>query len=1095
MKKLFTIIAIAFSMMAMSQNYIVSGSFNSSENGTYTPAGTCNSKPTYTLSSGGNTYTIIWGGSYWTVGQLTGPCAVFSDYFNSSTSATVPTGSTGWGGITVTIAADNIMYSASYMAESVNDDGTVPGTTSVVLNPFTGGQGFTGSNGEDYAATGKIIFAHVPAGLTLHAIKTNNTIAVTFTGAAPANNNVNNTYVTLQFANSAFAVGTATTVINYNDSIQIFFRQQVNVSACSQYTTVSAAIAAATPFDVIAIGAGTFTDSLVINMPLTFKGMGANKTIIQANATPGAARKPVFTVNSGSVEFYDMTIQNGYAFQNSNGQSLGGGVCMTSNTGSDKLKMVNCKVSNNQAYGNAGAWVAGGGICTNGALTLQNCEISNNSISTANNKGNILGGGIFTGGNDTLRIINSTISGNQSIGTISGSLCGLGGGVYSYAVSYIVNTTVTNNSATYHSGGIYLEAGFYDQLLNSIFYGNTASSGSDVGLYSNTVIDSNCIIGGYNIRNGGTLTSVNAINANPMLSPLANNGGTTSTHALQAGSPAIDASLASPNTTTQDQRYYVALGVRDLGAFEFNGTTQTYTNYPFIGVMNNNNPQTICMGTGYTINNHTYTVAGTYKDTLVGASSHGCDSLVVTTLTVNPAPTLSVNTAAICTGATVTLTVSGTATTYTWSTSATTASISVTPSVTATYSVTSSIGNCSVTAVSTVTVTPSFTPTISITEFVPFAPFVNVATGGTATANNNYGGNDAMYAFDGDTVINGWGSASGGIPAWLAYDFGTGNNKIINEYSIFCSSQMVGGWGSSGYDPQTWTFEGFNGTTWDVLDAQIDNNPVQDIWKNYRFTNATAYQMYRINISNTFDGSYAMVTELRMGLTNVTNHNCSNQLFIAANDTNLKPFTYQWQLNGLNVGAHKDTLNLTSFHQNDMLVCVLNTTAACASTNTVTSNALTINHGPVNAIASVSSTTVTTATVAGATYQWFNCGLGNAQITGATNPTYVATANGSYAVIVTANGCADTSTCVSVTTVGIAQYGATNNLQVYPNPFSNELTIVSTTKANALLFDMLGNKINEFVLQNTTQTISLSDLAPGMYYLQVDAQKIKVIKQ
>jgi len=36
---------------------------------------------------------------------------------------------------------------------------------------------------------------------------------------------------------------------------------------------------------------------------------------------------------------------------------------------------------------------------------------------------------------------------------------------------------------------------------------------------------------------------------------------------------------------------------------------------------------------------------------------------------------------------------------------------------------------------------------------------------------------------------------------------------------------------------------------------------------------------------------------------------------------------------------------------------------------------------------------------------------GESTIAGAANQTYVATANGSYAVIVTTNGCADTSAC------------------------------------------------------------------------------------
>jgi uncharacterized repeat protein (TIGR03803 family) len=128
-------------------------------------------------------------------------------------------------------------------------------------------------------------------------------------------------------------------------------------------------------------------------------------------------------------------------------------------------------------------------------------------------------------------------------------------------------------------------------------------------------------------------------------------------------------------------------------------------------------------------------------------------------------------------------------------------------------------------------------------------------------------------------------------------------------------------------------------------------------------------------------------------------------------------------------------------------------------------------------------------------YQWVDCNNGYAPIAGATSQSYTATALfGSYAVIVT-QGCAATSACVTIAPVGIAQNKMANSLQVYPNPFSNQLTIVSSAKTTAMLFDMLGNQIKSFNLEAATQTINVGELAPGMYYLQVDAQKIKIMKQ
>jgi hypothetical protein len=142
-----------------------------------------------------------------------------------------------------------------------------------------------------------------------------------------------------------------------------------------------------------------------------------------------------------------------------------------------------------------------------------------------------------------------------------------------------------------------------------------------------------------------------------------------------------------------------------------------------------------------------------------------------------------------------------------------------------------------------------------------------------------------------------------------------------------------------------------------------------------------------------------------------------------------------------------------------------------------------------------SSGPTVTANATGAAYQWLDCNAGNTAIPGETNQTYTATVTGNYAVIVTVGNCSDTSLCVAVNVTGISGNNFENSLSIYPNPFTNELTITGSTKCKAVLYSMLGEKINEFNLETKPQTINVSDLAPGIYFIQVTDRKIKIIKQ
>jgi gliding motility-associated-like protein len=78
----------------------------------------------------------------------------------------------------------------------------------------------------------------------------------------------------------------------------------------------------------------------------------------------------------------------------------------------------------------------------------------------------------------------------------------------------------------------------------------------------------------------------------------------------------------------------------------------------------------ICQGSSFTENGHSYTMAGSYMDTFYNASATGCDSIVTTDLYVNPTPTVNyVNSQGICANSqTSTVSFSGSipGTVYSW---------------------------------------------------------------------------------------------------------------------------------------------------------------------------------------------------------------------------------------------------------------------------------------------------------------------------------------------------------------------------------------------------------------------------------------------
>ena len=328
-----------------------------------------------------------------------------------------------------------------------------------------------------------------------------------------------------------------------------------------------------------------------VTSPITING---NTHTLQRSAVSGT---PDFRLShvaySGNLTLKEITLSNGRADYGGGVVNDGGMLTLTKSTvlgnnasvsgggvavgGRGTLLLTNSTVSGNTAG-------FGGGVSSFGATaTLTNSTISGNSAT-------VRGGGVEVGVGGTLRLTNSTVSGNSSDDR--------GGGVSSgYGTLTLTNSTISGNSASGAGGGV--NAGAYGvpvtvNLTSSLVSGNTAPDGAEVfssnpsyysinandyNLFGHAVVtDADAFVGfvpganDINATSDGTNTPLADI-----LAALRDNGGPTRTHALVAGSPAVDGVARRCPPPRTDQRGFRRpvdghgdhVPKCDIGAFEF----------------------------------------------------------------------------------------------------------------------------------------------------------------------------------------------------------------------------------------------------------------------------------------------------------------------------------------------------------------------------------------------------------------------------------------------------------------------------------------------------------------------------------------------
>ena len=127
--------------------------------------------------------------------------------------------------------------------------------------------------------------------------------------------------------------------------------------------------------------------------------------------------------------------------------------------------------------------------------------------------------------------------------------------------------------------------------------------------------------------------------------------------------------------------------------------------------------------------------------------------------------------------------------------------------------------------------------------------------------------------------------------------------------------------------------------------------------------------------------------------------------------------------------------------------------------------------------------------------QWYNqSGL----IYGAINQDYTATTGGDYYVIVTLNGCAsDLSNSLNVIITGIELPGKNMQVEVYPNPVTDELIIDKSGNTKKMKFEIItssGKVVYNGALVEKT-TVQMSGFSKGFYILRIENEAIYVFRK
>ncbi len=456
--------------------------------------------------------------------------------------------------------------------------------------------------------------------------------------------------------------------------------------------------------------------------------------------------------------------------------------------------------------------------------------------------------------------------------------------------------------------------------------------------------------------------------------------------------------------------------------------------------------------------------AGTYSLTV---TQNGCTSGMGTvSVTVTPNPTVTVNNATICAGQTATLTATG-ATSFSWSSGGNSAVETVNPTNTTSYTVTGTDNGCSANAIATVTVNQI--PNVTVNN-----PTICSGQTATLTANGatNYswssGGSSATENVNptSTTSYTVTGTSNGCSADAIATVTVNQNPSVSVNNATICSGQTA-----------TLTANGATNYSWSSggSSATENVNPTSTI--SYTVTgtsngcSADAVATVNVNQNPNVTANASQTSVCNGGSVTLTGGGAN---------------TYTWS-SGVSDGvsfppSSTQTYTVTGTDNNN-----------CSNTAMVT---VTVNSLPsVNANASATTVCLGDSVIlsggGASTYAWSN-GVNDGMY-------YTPSATQNYTVTGTDNnGCQGTDTITVIVdncTTGLTALNKTQ-LKVYPNPFTNEINVVSDhSLGTVLVYNAIGEKVMAVTTKETETKLNLADLKAGVYILRVQHSSMRLIKE